>query len=149
MNSEMGRYWNESGGRRWAANIARVERMLQPLADALLQFAAPQAGERVLNVGCGGGLTSSAFAATVGPGGDVLGLDISAVILDIARARFARVRNLRFAQANGCTRRQRWSALLWKRGRVRLLRIAPGCWNFRLGLEDEQRCRCAGDKRKQ
>ncbi len=48
-----------------------------------------------------------------------------------------------------CTRWQRRSALPWKRARVRFLRISPGCWNFRLGLDYEQRCRCAGDKRKQ
>ncbi len=48
-----------------------------------------------------------------------------------------------------CTRAQRRSAFPWKRARVRFLRIAPGCWNFRLGLEDEQRCWCAGDTRRQ
>ena len=40
MNSEMARYWNENGGQRWAANIERVERMLKPLAGAVLDFAA-------------------------------------------------------------------------------------------------------------
>ncbi len=48
-----------------------------------------------------------------------------------------------------CTRAQRRSAFPWKRGLVRFLKIGPGCWNFRLVLEYEQRCRCAGDKRKQ
>ena len=85
MNSEMARYWNENGGQRWAANIERVERMLKPLAGAVLDFAAPVAGEAVLDVGCGGGPTSAAFASAVGSTGRVLGLDISAVILDSAR----------------------------------------------------------------
>ncbi len=36
-----------------------------------------------------------------------------------------------------------------QRARVRLLRIGLGCWNFRLVLDSEQRCRCAGDTRRQ
>jgi len=90
-------YWNEDGGRRWVANIERVERMLQPLADELLALAAPAPGERVLDVGCGGGLTSGAFAAAVAPAGRVLGVDVSAVILDVARERFHATPNLEFA----------------------------------------------------
>ena len=90
-------YWNEDGGRRWVANIARVERMLQPLADELLALAAPAPGERVLDVGCGGGLTSAAFARAVAPAGAVLGLDVSAVILDVARERYEDTPNLGFA----------------------------------------------------
>ncbi len=90
-------YWNEEGGQRWDQNIQRVERMLEPLSDRLLRHARPRAGERVLDVGCGGGVTSAAFAKAVGPSGDVLGLDVSAVILAVARERFAEVANLAFA----------------------------------------------------
>ena len=68
-------YWNEEGGRRWVANIERVERMLQPLSDELLALAAPAPGELALDVGCGGGLTSAALARAVEPAGAVLGLD--------------------------------------------------------------------------
>ena len=48
-----------------------------------------------------------------------------------------------------CTRRQRRCALPWNWALVRLLSIGPGCWNFRLGLDSEQRCGRAGDKREQ
>jgi len=89
-------YWNEEGGQRWVQNIQRVERMLEPLSDRLLRHAQPRVGERVLDVGCGGGVTSAAFANAVGPSGEVLGLDVSAVILDVARERFAAVPNLSF-----------------------------------------------------
>jgi SAM-dependent methyltransferase len=98
--SEMARYWNEGGGRRWVANIERVERMLRPLAESLLAHAAPRAGERVMDVGCGGGLTSKAFAEAVGPAGQVIGVDVSAMILDVARQRFAAAPNLRFEQGD-------------------------------------------------
>ena len=100
LDSEQARYWNEGGGRRWAANIARVERMLQPLADRVLALAAPERGERVIDVGCGGGLTSKALADAVGASGEVMGLDVSTVILDVARQRYRDVFQLRFVHGD-------------------------------------------------
>ncbi len=70
--SDQATYWNEDGGRRWVANIARVERMLQPLADELLALAAPASGERALDVGCGGGLITEPMARL---GASVTGID--------------------------------------------------------------------------
>lgn len=96
-------YWNEEGGRRWVENIRRVERMLEPFLMRLLRHAAPQVGERVLDIGCGGGVTSAAYADVVGPSGDVLGLDVSAVILAVARQRYAAVANLTFALGDAAT----------------------------------------------
>lgn len=90
-------FWNEDGGRRWVQNIDRVERMIEPLSERLLAMAAPRAGEKVLDIGCGGGVTSAALARAVGPSGRVLGVDVSAVILDVARQRFGTVANLEFA----------------------------------------------------
>mgnify|MGYP002380509440 CR=1 FL=1 len=89
-------FWNEDGGRRWVQNIDRVERMIEPLSARLLEFAAPRAGERVLDVGCGGGVTSAALARAVGPEGRVLGVDVSAIILEVARRRFGPIGNLGF-----------------------------------------------------
>ena len=99
-DSEQARYWNEGGGRRWAANIARVERMLQPLADRVLALAAPEQGERIIDVGCGGGLTSKALADAVGPSGEVMGLDVSTVILDVARQRYPHIPQLHFVHGD-------------------------------------------------
>ncbi len=90
-------YWNDEGGRRWVANIERVERMLQPLSKRLLDAAAANSGERVIDVGCGGGVTSAALAQAVGAQGTVLGVDVSAVILDVARQRYGNIANLKFA----------------------------------------------------
>lgn len=96
-------YWNDDGGRRWVQNIQRVERMLEPLSARLLSHAAPRSGERVLDVGCGGGVTSAACASAVAPGGRVLGVDVSAVILDVARGRYGNVPNLSFALGDAAT----------------------------------------------
>lgn len=96
-------FWNEEGGRRWVQNIRRVERMIEPLSARLLQHAAPRPGERVLDVGCGGGVTSAALARAVGASGRVLGVDVSAVILDVARERFPGITNLDFALGDAAT----------------------------------------------
>lgn len=96
-------YWNEEGGQRWVSNIQRVERMIEPFRTQLVRHAAPQPGECVLDVGCGGGITSAAFAGAVGPSGSVLGLDVSAVILAVACERYAAVANLSFALGDAAT----------------------------------------------
>jgi len=44
---------------------------------ALLGLAAPRAGERVVDIGCGCGAPTLEFARAVGPSGRVAGLDIS------------------------------------------------------------------------
>mgnify|MGYP003652665027 FL=1 len=93
-------YWNETGGERWVENIDRLEAMLAVMNRHLLERAAPQVGERVLDIGCGGGVTSAAFADAVGASGHVDGADISAVILDVARARYADRGNLNFIAAD-------------------------------------------------
>jgi len=80
-------YWNEQGGQRWIANIDKTESMLVPLTEHLLERAGARQGESVLDVGCGGGVTSRRLAEAVGPSGQVLGVDISAPILEVAKAR--------------------------------------------------------------
>ncbi len=96
-------YWNEAGGERWVANIDRVESMLEVLNPHLFARAAPTAGEHVLDIGCGGGVTSAAIADRVGPSGSVLGADISAPILAVARSRYPARKNLRFVTVDAGT----------------------------------------------
>jgi ubiquinone/menaquinone biosynthesis C-methylase UbiE len=55
-------------------------------AQALVQLAAPEEGERVLDVACGTGPVARYAAALVGPSGRVIGLDLNAGMLAIARA---------------------------------------------------------------
>jgi len=50
---------------------------------------APQPGERVLDIGCGPGLTTLALAAAVGPQGLVHAVDIAEPMLELARSRCA------------------------------------------------------------
>jgi ubiquinone/menaquinone biosynthesis C-methylase UbiE len=57
------------------------------VAERLVEMAAPRPGEQCLDVGCGTGLVANAIAPLVGDVGQVLGLDISAGMLAIARER--------------------------------------------------------------
>lgn len=100
MENKQDDFWNEEGGERWVENIDRVEAMLSGLSAHLLSKAAPRAGEHVLDIGCGGGVTSEALASAVGSSGHVLGADISKVILKVARERYAKVANLKFMTAD-------------------------------------------------
>jgi SAM-dependent methyltransferase len=78
--------WNGPMGVQWAANEARTERSLAPVTEALHKGAAAQPGERVLDIGCGCGGSALAIAGVVGPKGYVLGADVSAPMIEVARA---------------------------------------------------------------
>ena len=79
--------WAGEMGARWLAGIDQFESMIAPIGDALLARAAFTAGERVLDLGCGGGATSLAIAALAGPNGSVTGIDISPDLIGKARER--------------------------------------------------------------
>jgi ubiquinone/menaquinone biosynthesis C-methylase UbiE len=57
------------------------------VAARLAELAAPRAGDACLDVGCGTGLVANALAEPVGPDGQVVGIDVSAGMLRLARAR--------------------------------------------------------------
>src|SRR5207244_5282039 len=78
--------WNGPSGERWVAYQARLDAMVAVFGQAAIEAAAPAAGERVLDVGCGAGASSLALAARVGAGGQVLGVDISEPLIGRARA---------------------------------------------------------------
>src|SRR5581483_8757304 len=78
--------WNDQSGERWVAHQARLDAMLAQFGQAAIEAAAPAAGERVLDVGCGAGASSLALAAHVAAGGRVLGIDISEPLIARARA---------------------------------------------------------------
>jgi len=78
--------WNDQTEERWVAYQARLDAMLAVFGQAAIEAAAPAAGERVLDVGCGAGASSLALAARVSAGGQVLGVDISEPLIARARA---------------------------------------------------------------
>ncbi|PPQ14430.1 SAM-dependent methyltransferase [Bradyrhizobium sp. AC87j1] len=78
--------WNGQSGERWVAHQAQLDARLAVFGQAAIEAAAPAAGERVLDVGCGTGASTLALAARVGAGGQVLGVDISEPLIARARA---------------------------------------------------------------
>jgi ubiquinone/menaquinone biosynthesis C-methylase UbiE len=58
---------------------------LEPAHDLMLDMAALRPGERVLDVACGTGLVSLRMALAVGPGGAVVGTDLSGEMIGEAR----------------------------------------------------------------
>jgi len=79
--------WNGLVGQKWARLQDKTDLMLNNITDHLMPFACAKPGESVLDIGCGCGSTTFRLAMAVQPGGSVAGVDISAPMLDVARAR--------------------------------------------------------------
>ena len=94
--------WAGEAGTRWLAQLDRFESMIAPIGEALLDQAGYAAGEKVVDIGCGGGWTTRRIAETVGATGFVLGLDISGELVALARdrAQGAGLRNIRFEEGD-------------------------------------------------
>jgi len=98
-------YWNATAGPKWVAMQESLDRQIGPLGEAAMEAARLAPGERVLDVGCGCGATSIELARRVAPGGSVLGVDVSSVMLAAARAAAARASamGVTFADADAQT----------------------------------------------
>jgi len=99
-NEEQDRFWNDVAGPLWVETDEESERHTKPFGDAALATAAPMPGERVLDVGCGCGSTTLALADSVGPAGQVIGVDLSAVMLARAGERVAGLSQVELRQAD-------------------------------------------------
>jgi SAM-dependent methyltransferase len=88
-NAAQEEYWNGRAGHTWAEFQVILDAQLEPLGREAQRVLAPRPGERVLDVGCGAGQTSLALAEAVAPRGEVLGVDLSQPLLDVARVRAA------------------------------------------------------------
>lgn len=97
--------WAGEMGARWLANLTGFESTIAPAGEALLAQAAYQPGERVVDIGFGGGATSLAIAQAVAPQGEVVGIDISPDLAAATarRAAAAGIANARFICADAAT----------------------------------------------
>lgn len=83
-NRDQERAWDGDEGAYWAANHELFEAVLELYQPAFLAAAAIKPGDRVLDVGCGTGASTRA-AAIAAPAGHVLGIDLSAEMITVAR----------------------------------------------------------------
>jgi SAM-dependent methyltransferase len=90
------RRWNDQA---WAAAWPKRERLTTAVTDVLLSQARLQPGDAVLDIGTGGGVAALAAARTVGDG-RVVGADISAPLLELARARGQARANVSYVMAD-------------------------------------------------
>jgi len=88
-NESEGTSWSGASGQTWAQRHQDLDLLMAGVTDLLMDRAALAAGIRVLDVGCGAGHSTLAAARAAGPEGHVTGLDLSAPLLEVARARAA------------------------------------------------------------
>lgn len=102
-NADQIAYWNTQAGETWVGQQDRLDRQLSPLGLTAMATLDLAADERVIDIGCGCGQTSLELASEVGPDGTVLGVDISAPMLEVARRRAAQadLPNVQFLEADG------------------------------------------------
>jgi SAM-dependent methyltransferase len=93
------RRWNDE---YWASVWPRREQLTGAVTELLLDAAGLAAGERVVDIGSGGGTAAFAAAQQVGVTGSVVGADISVPLVDYAaqRARDRGAANVRFIVAD-------------------------------------------------
>lgn len=89
VNIEQAQAWNGYEGEYWACNQDRWDAVNRGFDEPLLDAAAIGEHDRVLDIGCGAGQTAR-LAAQRASGGRVLGVDLSAPMLERARLTAAR-----------------------------------------------------------
>lgn len=99
VNIEQAEAWNGWEGAHWAQNPDRYNAMVAGFDEELFRAAAIGPNDRVLDIGCGTGHVTRE-AARRASHGQVLGIDLSAPMLDRARADAAGVPNLRFERGD-------------------------------------------------
>jgi SAM-dependent methyltransferase len=102
VNVEQAEAWDGPDGEFWAQHQARFDTTISPHHAQLMATAAIAPGERVLDIGCGNGLTSRDAARAAGEQGEVLGVDLSGPMLARAAqlAKDEGLGNVRFEQGD-------------------------------------------------
>jgi SAM-dependent methyltransferase len=80
-------HWNAVAGKTWAQYQELLDRQIESLGLAAIDALKPTKGEHVIDIGCGCGQSTMALADRVGSTGSVVGVDVSAPMLEVARRR--------------------------------------------------------------
>ena len=82
-------FWNGEHGEAWARYTEIVDFMFAEFTRAILDAANIGTGDRVLDLGCGGGGTTMEIARRVTAVGSVTAIDVSAPMIEVTRERTA------------------------------------------------------------
>ena len=96
INDEQYEYWNKGIGQKWVKEDNSLNERFAILTKEFFSRANINKNEKVLDIGCGGGITSFEASKLVGKNGYVLGADISKILLDLAKKNFSNIENLEF-----------------------------------------------------
>lgn len=99
-NAQQAVYWNEGAGPTWAELQEPLDRQLAPLGRRVMAELDLAPSVRVLDIGCGAGATTIELSRS---GAEVLGVDISGTLLDVARRRVRDTELTRFLEADAQT----------------------------------------------
>ncbi|ONI70802.1 SAM-dependent methyltransferase [Actinosynnema sp. ALI-1.44] len=99
-NVEQWKAWNGADGDFWVRRADRLDAGIANYMEPFLAAAAIQPSDTVLDIGCGTGTTTRQAAER---GGEVLGVDLSAQMIELARQRSEGVAGLRYEQADAQT----------------------------------------------
>lgn len=90
-NKSQAEYWSSTPGQKWIRFEEELDKVFETVNDQLIERAQPVPGERIVDIGCGTGATTRAFAERLGPTGSVTAIDISEPLLSRARDRSSEV----------------------------------------------------------
>jgi ubiquinone/menaquinone biosynthesis C-methylase UbiE len=96
INDEQFEYWNKGIGQKWVKEDNSLNERFAILTKEFFSRANINKNEKVLDIGCGGGITSFEASKLVGKDGYVLGADISEILLDLAKKNYSNIKNLEF-----------------------------------------------------
>jgi SAM-dependent methyltransferase len=84
----------------WAEAYKLIDLQLSPLGLKAIQFLGLSSGDIVLDIGCGAGQTLLQLAERVGSGGQVIGVDVAPLLLEVAKWRTESLSQVRLIQAD-------------------------------------------------
>ena len=96
INDEQYEFWNKGIGQKWVKEDDSINERFTILTKEFFSRAKIKKNDRVLDIGCGGGITSFEASKLAGRDGYVLGADISEILLNLAKKNFSNIKNLEF-----------------------------------------------------
>lgn len=98
-NEAESKRWNDE---TWAAAWPQRERLTEAVTPYVIAAVGGRSGQRVCDIGCGGAGLTLELAKAIGPDGEVIGYDISAPLLQLARKRAGEsgISNVDFVEAD-------------------------------------------------